>query len=87
MVDKKGQPTDSTVAVYWTNKALHIRVEGPEDNMELLKEGPKGRDVNLWHRDNKYDNVEIFIEPHDGIGYRQLAANPGRRHIRCHQMG
>lgn len=76
MVDKKGQPTDSTVAVYWTNKALHIRVEGPEDNMELLKEGPKGRDVNLWHRDNKYDNVEIFIEPHDGIGYRQLAANP-----------
>ncbi len=76
MVDKAGKPTDSTVSVFWTQTALHVRVEGPEDNMELLKECPTGRDVNLWKGDNKYDNVEIFLEPHDGIGYRQLAANP-----------
>ncbi len=76
MANKEGQPTDSTVSMYWTAKALHIRVEGPEDNMDLLKDGPTGKDVYLWKGDNKYDNVEIFLEPHDGQGYRQLAANP-----------
>ena len=76
MVNKEGRATDSAVSIYWTNKALHVRVEGPEDNMKLLKDGPKGKDAYLWKDDNKYDNVEIFIEPHDGRGYRQLAANP-----------
>ncbi len=64
-------PTQSRM--FWSKDALHIQVICTEPDMAKLKKGASGvRDVALWAD----DNIEIFLDPANGLPYRHFAANP-----------
>lgn len=63
---------ETAAKIYWSEDALHIQAVCHEPDMAKLRRGVTGTDVNLWDD----DNLEIFLDLNDNIGYRHLATNP-----------
>ena len=66
LANKTPKATESKL--YWDEKGLHIQVTCFEPDMKNIRANSKVRDKGCFND----DNVEIFVDPNDGVSVRQL---------------
>ena len=70
--NRKGESIDASAKFYWSDDALHIRVNCVTD-MSKLPKGQSGHDTGGVWLETEY--IEIFVDPCDGQGYRHFMVN------------
>lgn len=70
VTSKKGEHQPTEMKLYWSDEALHIYIDCHEKEMDKVRRGETGRDVNIFSA----DCIEMFIGLGDGE-YRQMGVN------------